>query len=142
MRASRFVYAMDIRCISGILEHHRDWQPKPIMTCLLPVARITQLQCVMSTEDGGRHCTRNVWGSLACSPSHACKRCEEEDGAQGRGALISCARCPIAYHLECMPEAVLASKKKRVWLASSGEQCVAAAQTRLLPHGLLSWSRP
>ena len=71
----------------------------------------------------------------ACSPSHTCKRCEREAGALGRGALIPCARCPLAYHLECMPEAVLASRKTRVWLASSGVQHLTAAQIWPLHHG-------
>ena len=64
----------------------------------------------------------------ACSPSHTCKRCEQEEGAPGGGALIACARCPISYHLECMPEAVLASRKTRVWLASSGIQQLLAPE--------------
>ena len=57
----------------------------------------------------------------ACSPSHTCKKCEQEDGAPGRGTLIPCARCPTSYHLECMPEPVLSSQKKRVWLNKPGE---------------------
>ena len=67
---------------------------------------------------GGLHSNHFL---TACSPSHNCKKCEQEDGAPGKGALIPCARCPISYHLDCMPEPVLSSQKKRVWLNKPGE---------------------
>ena len=107
-----------------------------------PLTHGQQPCCVISTKDGGSHCNQDVWSCVACSPSHTCKRCEQEEEAPGKGALIPCARCPIAYHLGCMPEAVLASKRKRVWLAGSGMQHAAAAQSWLLPDGLVSLSIP
>lgn len=59
----------------------------------------------------------NVWSS----PQHSCSVCQQGEGASDRGQLIPCARCPVAYHLLCLPQQVLDSETYRVWLNKQGE---------------------
>ena len=68
-------------------------------------------------------CLREI--VLHCSPLHVCAaaskgRCENLEPSE---PLIECRRCPVAYHEECIPLALLATRSKpngkRVWLAKS-----------------------
>lgn len=56
------------------------------------------------------------------SPLHTCAECEQGDAAAAeKGQLIACARCPLAYHLRCMPQQVLDFQQRRLWLDKAGD---------------------
>ncbi len=60
--------------------------------------------------------------SLVCrSPQHTCDVCKQGADATDKGQLIPCARCPVAYHLHCLPPEILDSPNHRVWLNDKGE---------------------
>ncbi len=62
--------------------------------------------------------TRNV----CCSPQHTCDVCKQgAEAADEKGQLIPCARCPVAYHLHCLPPEILNSPIHRVWLNEQGK---------------------
>ena len=61
---------------------------------------------------------------IVCSPQHICAfkgtpQCKVGDTDDAE--LIPCRRCPVAYHMECIPKQIMSSKHKargkRVWIA-------------------------
>lgn len=75
--------------------------------------RRTMVQCSDCPRFYCRDCVdppRRKGGRVQC-PRHACRACEERGpGARGKGKrgdlgpLVSCRRCPVAYHAQCIPD--------------------------------------
>jgi hypothetical protein len=67
------------------------------------------------------HCEDDL--DVMCSPLH---RCGAKDCDNTEGGIIGCRRCPIAYHEECLPLAVLVTRNRefgrRVWIATVDEE--------------------
>ena len=70
-----------------------------------------------------------------CSPLHVCAaaaegRCANDEPEE---PLIECRRCPVAYHEECIPLNLMATRSrqfgKRVWLAKSARRKDSAHRT-------------
>ena len=81
--------------------------------CSQPVSKICPSQNVLLQQGF----TSSGW----CSPQHTCDVCKQGVEAKDKGQLIPCARCPVAYHLHCLPPDILDSPICRVWLNEQGE---------------------
>ncbi|BDA49308.1 probable histone-lysine N-methyltransferase, H3 lysine-36 and H4 lysine-20 specific isoform at N-terminal half [Coccomyxa sp. Obi] len=53
--------------------------------------------------------------ALLICPSHTCRKCREP-GTEEKGEVIQCRRCPVAYHVGCLPKTILKSPVTRVWI--------------------------
>lgn len=72
---------------------------------------------------------------FVCSPSHICKRCNEGE-TEEKGIVIPCRRCPVSYHVNCLPKKILNSPVTRVWISKKdiegaclGPSCGSSAQS-------------
>ncbi|GMH42351.1 hypothetical protein BSKO_10270 [Bryopsis sp. KO-2023] len=70
-------------------------------------------------------------GKVFVCPLHKCSKCGRGDLEDFKNPLVPCRRCPVAMHLECMPEMLKLLTPARVWLVKRNEAGKACDDTEV-----------